>query len=784
MSVSQTMVAKRNGDTEPFVLGRIALAVFKAAQAQRPPMPPALSRTLGAQVSWAVEKKFHGVERVGIEEIQDAVVLAVREAGQGALADAYQAYREEHMLERARIAQSKNAERGFRLESSGGMFEISRDAWASALQEALSRGAKGEVAISKWWAAAKERAMQAKTVDDFIGSHILAILELGQVQEREEWLPTASALILERWRIRLCEAGPLLSGTAEARKAMMAHYKQHWAKRRAEQKSAWFPSVRETDAIAKLFDCKWDHGVSFAGLAMLEKAFGHGDGALLPQEIFANVAISICYGYPMSAASPADKLSTCCWLWEKFASGALIPPMSMMRQSRNASPSMSQEARLELDDSMEGIFNALAKTASTVKSGAAVSVDISSLRAEGSPIGADGQSSSGIAPVLRLFAEAFGMLKGREGEKQKGRISLACWHRDLEAFLAFAKIAPKSMRLAAGLSDAFMKKVFEGGDWVLASPSEAPRLVGSKGAELEKWAREYAQMARFGGLAAAKAIPAREVFRWICECIASASGPSVYFPDACIPYDDPSNAGFLSSRMAVMFSGAPRPQRAMELGINVQGRSREEVLGVFVEAHRILERLGDAAAPVMAALAPVGEMGREDFAHMLADASKMLAGGQPLGKGALWRSPNPWAARLGALEASRGGYVEREEDEPWEAVPACGRADGPARLVSMSAREEYLAMSGANPIFANHGSHRRQAWFEGLRVGFGGSGDSESVKAQAKRASNWQKWSDGAVTFDVKLSQASAAEVGEAIKLAWLRGLPGVRRFIGARGPV
>ena len=103
------MVSKRNGDVEPFVLGRIALAVFKAAQAQRPPVPPEFSRSLGAQVSREVEHKFQGVEKVGIEEIQDAVVAAVRAAGHGALADAYQAYREERMRDRLRLAHSAMA---------------------------------------------------------------------------------------------------------------------------------------------------------------------------------------------------------------------------------------------------------------------------------------------------------------------------------------------------------------------------------------------------------------------------------------------------------------------------------------------------------------------------------------------------------------------------------------------------------------------------------------------------------------------------------------------------
>ena len=87
---------KRNGDTEPFTPGRIALAVFRAAQAQKSDsMPATKSRLLGSQVSnlAAVKILEMGANRIEIESIQDVVVDVLMEVGCSDLAATYQEYR-------------------------------------------------------------------------------------------------------------------------------------------------------------------------------------------------------------------------------------------------------------------------------------------------------------------------------------------------------------------------------------------------------------------------------------------------------------------------------------------------------------------------------------------------------------------------------------------------------------------------------------------------------------------------------------------------------------------
>ena len=772
------MVVKRNGDIEPFALGRIALAVFRAAQAQK--LAASEGRRLGAQAGQIVSQRLAslGRSRLDVEEIQDEVVGALRQLDRRALADAYQAYRESRAVARGQLALSRKAERPFRWDSALGAVEVGREAWAEALRGALDQGAKKEWTVAQWWAACKEDAARAKTFDDFVGAHIKALLEA--CEERESWLGSARALLMERWRLRVSGASPLLSGQEAAKKAEQEHFKLHWAWRRSEQKAPWFAPAREIEALAQRFDPKLDERLGFAGLAAMEKLFGWGPQALLPQEIFANCALTLCWAGdfedPRRVGDGRGESSAA--LWDMFARARLMAPLPLMRQSRNAYPSLAQETHVKVGDSLESIFEALGKTVSAIKAGVSAAVELSALRAEGTSVGREGQTSAGLAPVLRLFGEACGMLRGRDGEKLKARVSLACWHRDLESFLAHCKIAPKEMRLSVSLPDAFMRRVFDGGMWILASPSEAPRLGDSKGADFERWVLDYCKMAKAGQLGLARVVPARDVFDWICQCVAASEGPSVVFSDACIPFDAPKTQGGLSSRMATIFNQSEPEAWAMDLGLNLG--SPEEALEAMTLAHRTMGRMAWRGRPLLASVVPVGEVEAPAWAGMLAQASARLDLGQALPAESFWAKPSPWAARAQAIESGRGGYVEREE-QAWRVACECARSKGPRRLANLAAREEYLWLAGANPVFANHAQSRRQVRFEGVRVGFGGSGALEPLKRQVARAAAWQKWSDGALALDARLESASPEEIAEAIKLAWLHGLSGVRRFVGPR---
>jgi len=788
LEVDRIFIVKRSGEMEPFAMGRIALAVFKASQAIRPTMPPSVARVLGAKIGGQILAKLAegNVRKVEVELVQDLVVAALRAEGQSGLADVYQDYREGRMRERGKLSHARKMERTFKFSFKSNdlsrNLEFSRDDWASVLSKALSYGVGSEWSVSLWWGACKDLVANVKSFDEFVGYHIKVLLENSD--GRESWLKTASGLLLERWFFRVLGVSPLFSGQSDVDKSMRVHYKQYWVKRKTLQKSEWFPTVKDLDFLLKKVDSSRDRFLGFAGLVMMESAFGFGDDMLLPQEIFANVSFALGFSGAMHNAEGVDRSAIANDFFDWQATGVLVAPLALMRQARVAVPSISQELSLNLVDSLESIFAALSKTASSAKSGNSVSVDLTPIRADGSPLGVDGHVSAGILPVLRLFGEACLLLKGTEGEKQKARLSLSCWHKDVESFLSFSKVMPKEMRLSLYLPDSFMRKVFEGGDWLLASPADVPHLVGSKGLDFDRWVREYVQMAKFAGLGQTRSVHARELFDWICQCIASSGGPSIVFSDACISYAEPLSVSNLSARMSAIYPHG-EDIASVEMGVKLTPDTLESTLGIakkclnhFAVLSAAYEKKG---AKIQFLLAPVGCVELGQFAMFVSGLSSQQAidSMAPLKRGSLWSSDLPWESRFLHLAGARGGYIEKDDDVfSCEVMPSKRKTGLPA-MISMSSREEYLWMANSSPVYVNHDTYRHQVWFEGVRSGFGGSGGVDSVKKQVKRAARWQSWADGALAFDVRLDAMSPDAVGEAIKLSWLNGLVGVRRFIG-----
>lgn len=788
METERIFIVKRSGEMEPFAMGRIALAVFRASQAFRPAMQPSVARILGAKIGGLVftELSSEHERKVDVEHVQDLVVSFLRAEGHAGLADVYQEYREGRMQERGKLTHARKMERSFKFSFKSidlnKTIEFSRDDWAGVLSKALACGVGGEWSVSAWWSSCKDLVADVKTFDEFVGFHIRVLLENSE--GRESWLKTASALLLERWFFRVVGVAPIFSGLAEVDKSLRVHYKQYWAKRKTAQRCEWFPSVKDVDLVLKRFDSSRDARLGFSGLVMMESAFGYGEAMLLPQEIFANVGIALAYSGAMQFVEGCDRCSMASDFFDWQSAGVLVAPLALMRQAKGSGPSITQELNLNLEDSLESIFGALAKTASSAKSGNSVSVDLTSIRADGSPLGGEGHVSAGILPVLRLFGEACLLLKGTDGEKQKARLSLSCWHRDVEVFLSFCKVMPKEMRLSLYLPDAFMKKVFEGGDWLLASPSDVPHLIGSKGADFDRWVREYVQMAKFSGLGQTRSISARELFDWICQCIASSGGPSIVFSDACISYADPLNVSRLSARMSAMFPHG-EDSSSLEMGIKLDASMGDSTFTIakkclihFGVMKSVCEKKG---IKTQFLLAPVGRVGIDQFATFVSglSAHQAVDSLMPLKRGSLWLNDSPWESRFLHLAGSRGGYIEKDDDVFSYSIGSAKRKTGLLAMVSLSSREEYLWMTDSPPVYVNHDSYRHQVRFEGVRAGFGASGDVESVKRQVKRAAVWQSWADGALAFDVRLDALVPDAVGEAIKLAWLNGLVGVRRFVG-----
>jgi ribonucleoside-diphosphate reductase alpha chain len=127
------------------------------------------------------------------------------------------------------------------------------------------------------------------------------------------------------------------------------------------------------------------------------------------------------------------------------------------------------------------------------------------------------------------------------GGKRKGAVCtyLETWHLDIEEFLELRKNTgddrrrTHDMNTANWIPDLFMKRVVEGGDWTLFSPSDVPDLHDKWGRAFEDAYRRYEDKVARGELKLFKRIPAVQLWRKMLSMLFETGHPWITFKDAC-----------------------------------------------------------------------------------------------------------------------------------------------------------------------------------------------------------------------------------------------------------
>jgi ribonucleoside-diphosphate reductase alpha chain len=125
-----------------------------------------------------------------------------------------------------------------------------------------------------------------------------------------------------------------------------------------------------------------------------------------------------------------------------------------------------------IDDSIEGIFDALKEGALTMQSGGGVGYDFSTLRPAGSPAWRVGGIASGPVSYMKIWDGMCQTLLSTARRRCAMMATLRCDHPDIEVFIDAKRSAGElaNFNLSVLVSDAFMQAVEEDGNWSLLFP--------------------------------------------------------------------------------------------------------------------------------------------------------------------------------------------------------------------------------------------------------------------------------------------------------------------------
>ena len=201
------------------------------------------------------------------------------------------------------------------------------------------------------------------------------------------------------------------------------------------------------------------------------------------------------------------------------------------------------------DDSIAGIFDTLKQCAEISKSAGGIGLSIHNIRANGSLIKGTNGSSNGLVPMLRVFNNTARYVD-QGGGKRKGAFAvyLEPWHADIFEFLNLKKnhgkeeMRARDLFYALWISDLFMKRVKENGEWSLFCPNECKGLYDLHSEAFEAKYLEYEKAGK-----AKRTVKAQELWFAILDSQIETGTPYILYKDAANRKSNQQNLGTIRS---------------------------------------------------------------------------------------------------------------------------------------------------------------------------------------------------------------------------------------------
>jgi ribonucleoside-diphosphate reductase alpha chain len=183
-----------------------------------------------------------------------------------------------------------------------------------------------------------------------------------------------------------------------------------------------------------------------------------------------------------------------------------------------------------IEDSIDGIFNALKEGALTMQQGGGVGYDFSTLRPEGMPANITGRVASGPVSFMHTWDAMCKTILSSGNRRGAMMATLRCDHPDIETFIEAKqdKTALRNFNLSVLVTDAFMEAVNKHQEWQLVFPvSEQSIITGESGIVHRRWPGKTGEVP----CTVIKTVPAARLWEKIIRASYDYAEPGVLFID-------------------------------------------------------------------------------------------------------------------------------------------------------------------------------------------------------------------------------------------------------------
>jgi ribonucleoside-diphosphate reductase alpha chain len=529
-------IIRRNGAVVGFEPNKIAVALMKAFLAVHGTQGAASASVretvdrLTESVVRALLRSRPGGGTFHIEDVQDHVELGLMRGGHHEVARAYVLYRERRSQERARQAVPAKP-------AAPELYVIDRGQRV-ALDQAALRGLV-ESACANLGADVKAEPILAETRRNLYDGvpmdevYKAAILAARTLIEKDPAYTRATARLLLHTIRREVIGGEVRQEEMSER---YAEYFPTFIKKGVEaelldDKLLQFDLARLGAALKPERDLQFD----YLGLQTLyDRYFLHIDEVRIemPQAFFMRVAMGL-------SLNEIDREARAIEFYDVMSSFDFMSSTPTLFNSGTRRSQLSSCYLTTVADDLDGIYEALKENALLSKFAGGLGNDWTRVRALGSYIKGTNGKSQGVVPFLKVVNDT--AVAVNQGGKRKGAVCayLETWHLDLEEFLELRKNTgddrrrTHDMNTANWIPDLFMRRVVEGGDWTLFSPSTCPDLHDKFGRAFEEAYTAYEAKADRGEIKLFKRMPAKDLWRKMLSMLFETGHPWITFKDAC-----------------------------------------------------------------------------------------------------------------------------------------------------------------------------------------------------------------------------------------------------------
>jgi ribonucleoside-diphosphate reductase alpha chain len=530
-------IIRRNGAVVVFEPNKIAVALMKAFLAVHGTQGAASASVretvegLTETVVRALLRSRPGGGTFHIEDVQDHVELGLMRGGHHEVARAYVLYRERRSQERAKQAKTEVKPAAATLHViDGGVRVPLNEARLQELVESACAGLGADVKPEPILAETRRNLYDGVPIDEVYKASILAARTLI---EKEPAYTRATARLLLHTIRREIVGGEVTQAEMATRYAdyFPAFIKKGIGAELLDERLAQYDLARLGAALKAERDLQFD----YLGLQTLyDRYFLHIDEVRIemPQAFFMRVAMGL-------ALNEINREARAIEFYEVLSSFDFMSSTPTLFNSGTRRSQLSSCYLTTVADDLDGIYEALKENALLSKFAGGLGNDWTNVRALGSYIKGTNGKSQGVVPFLKVVNDT--AVAVNQGGKRKGAVCayLESWHLDLEEFLDLRKNTgddrrrTHDMNTANWIPDLFMKRVMEGGEWTLFSPSTCPDLHDKFGKDFEAAYTAYEAKVDRGEIKLFKRMAAKDLWRKMLSMLFETGHPWITFKDAC-----------------------------------------------------------------------------------------------------------------------------------------------------------------------------------------------------------------------------------------------------------